>query len=115
MEKPHKMTEDEVRNRFLEAVRNIANEWAHYELRTDRYEGETEAEWRCRGTAFSIMVLLDGGHGDMPGFVVAPSPHPDDKEFHKSEGDNWYPKSPEVKCDIAGCLHELLNIHGNRE
>ena len=110
---PHKKNVDEIREEFLEAVRNIANEWAH----TDRYEechqpGETLAEYVARGTAFSIMVLLDGGHGFMPSFVVAPSPHPDDKAYHKKEGDNWYPKAPKAKYDIAGGLHDSLNIHG---
>ena len=112
---PRKKNVDEIREEFLRAVRNIADNWAH----TDRYEeckqpDETLTEYVARGTAFSIMVLLDGGHGFMPSFVVAPSPHPDDKAYHKTEGTNWYPKAPTAEYDIAGCLHELLNIHGKK-
>jgi hypothetical protein len=56
------------------------------------------------------MVALDGGAMALPGFIVAPNPHPSDKEYHISEGSDYYPENHEldIKGDIAGGLHELL-------
>ena len=62
-----------------------------------------------RGCAFSILVALDGDDVSLPGFVVAPNPHPDDRQDCIDRGENYYPEAPEVECDIAGSLHELLN------
>ena len=65
---------------------------------------------RLEGLAFSMLVILDGGAMDLPGFIVAPDPHPSDKEYHISEGSNYFPENHklDVKGDIAGCLHEML-------
>lgn len=96
-------TEEEVRASFLEAVRDIVQYWEN--------ESRTAPSEKPSGVAFSILVLLDGGHGFMPGFVVAPSPHPDDKEYNREHGENWFPENHEsnTKCDIAGALHELYH------
>lgn len=99
-EEPRAYTTEEVREHFLNHVRNMVDYW-------DRHvERETTRE-RLSGLAFSLLVLLDGGT-HLPGFVVAPAPHRDDREFHISEGKNYYPEAPEVECDIAGFLHELF-------
>lgn len=98
MSKPREMTEEEVRERFLRHVASLVDYW----------ESETRAESlraRLEGLAFSMLVAIDGGAAGLPGFILAPSPHKDDKEFNRSRGANWYPRA---KCehDIAGSLHE---------
>lgn len=92
---PRVYTKDEVRDKFLEHVRDMANYWA------TTPQGGTVQE-RCEGVAFSILAMLDGNSGALPGFEVIPHPHPTDKEYHKSAGENWFPDD----CDIAGALHE---------
>lgn len=92
------MTDDEVRKKFLDSVRGIAKYWA------SESRAQTVQE-RCDGVAFSILVLLDGGHGMMPGFTVAASPHEDDREYRRELGEDWFPVS-DCEHDIAGSLHE---------
>lgn len=98
---PREYTTNEVRKQFLELVWTCVDYWG-------RLPGKTPRE-RLEGLAFSMLVILDGAT-DLPGFIVAPCPHPDDKEFHKDEDENWFPENHEssVNCDIAGGLHELF-------
>ena len=92
-------TTDEVRERFLHYVRSIVDYWEHV---------PNPYGTRTSGVAFCILSMLDGGTAGLPGFVVAPSPHPDDKQCRIDNEENWYPEAPQVQCNIAGDLHELL-------
>lgn len=94
------LTRDEVRQRFIVSIRDCILYWSEQE--------ETDLH-KLEGLAFSILVILDGGTG-LPGFIVAPNPHPDDKEFLTSSGEDFFSENYEsdIKCDIAGGLHELL-------
>ncbi|KKL56959.1 hypothetical protein LCGC14_2240200 [marine sediment metagenome] len=96
-------TEDEVRNEYLKLVWSYIDYWHDLPDQTCREKLE--------GLAFGMLVILDGGNPDLPGFIVAPDPHPDDKEFCERQGQNWFPSNHNatVKCDIAGGLHELFH------
>ena len=100
MDDPREMTEEEVRQEFLEYIAVMVNYWDH------TAPARTQRE-RLSGLVHSLLVMLDGGT-DLPKFIVVPDPHPDDREFHRGEGDNWWPENLEtgVRCDIAGSLHE---------
>ena len=95
-------TTEEIREQFLDNVRMLVNYW-------DRTPKETTKE-KLEGLAFSILTILDGCAGDLPGFIVAPSSHPDDKQYHIDNEENYYPENHEIedkiKGDIAGGLHE---------
>jgi hypothetical protein len=95
-------TKDEVREMFLSKIWNTIHYWDKTQT-----ENPTQKD-RLEGLAFSILVLLDGGT-ELPGFIVAPLPHESDKEFLIDKGENYYPENhnSNVKCDIAGGLHEL--------
>lgn len=99
----HQYTEDEVREMFIHHVRDLIRYWAHPE----RAQSIPD---RLSGLAFSILSTLDGSSCELPGFIVAPCPHPDDKAYHQNEGTDWFPENDDskIECDIAGCLHELL-------
>jgi hypothetical protein len=47
--------------------------------------------------------MLDGGNIGLPAFNLVPSPHPDDKDYYKSVGENWY-KREAINDDTQ--LHE---------
>lgn len=100
--KPREKTEDEVRQEFLEAIWSRINYWKN----SDTYEVD-----KYEGLAFSILSLLDGESCDLPGFIVAPLPSSEDKEYYIDNGENYYPENhnSNVKCDIAGGLHELFD------
>lgn len=64
------------------------------------------------GLAFSILSTIDGDSLELPGFLLLPNPHEDDKEYMQSHGENWFPAPIEGMlelCDISeGSLHELF-------
>lgn len=95
-------TTEEVREEFLDHVRYLVSYW-------DRIEKETTKE-KLSGLAFSILSALDGCSAGLPSFIVAPCPHPEDKQYHIDNDEDYYPENHDVdvKCDIAGCLHELF-------
>lgn len=97
---PREYTTDEVRELFLDHVRQMVLYW-------ERESRPKTTRERLEGLAHSLLVLLDGGTV-LPGFIVAPRPHKDDKAFCKSDGENWFPEAPDVPSDIGGCLHELF-------
>jgi hypothetical protein len=92
---PRPLTRDEVQKHFLEYIEVLVDYW-------ERAEGPRSTRDRLEGLAFSILVMLDG-ESALPKFSVCSDPHPNDKEFHRSQGENWF---PEEGCDIAGDLHE---------
>lgn len=95
LDEPRELTEDEVREQYLGLIQTYVRYWHNLPNKTCRE--------RMEGLAFSMLVILDGESG-LPGFIVAPCPHQDDKEYHKDQGDNWFPENHKsnVKCDIAG-------------
>jgi len=99
------LTEEEVRNRFLDAVASNIHYWRNIDFR--EVTDEDEMTRRISGAIFSTLVILDGEHGFMPGFKVIPDPHPDDKQYHIDNDENWYPED----VDIAGDLHHSLHKH----
>lgn len=100
---PREYTVDEVREKFLDAVRNIVEYWKNVE--------NVDYEDRLGGVAFSILVLMDGGQIDIPEFILAPNPHPEDKDYLIGEDENYFPENyqSDINCNIGGYLHELFH------
>lgn len=95
-------TVEEVREEFLNIVRETARYWANVSDRT--------IEEKCDGVAFSILVLLDGQTCGFPAVDMYPAPHKDDKEYSKENGINWYdPKKKFNDC----YLHDLFYKKSN--
>lgn len=104
---PRVYTQDEIRRKFLTHIAALVQFWS------DLPEGGP-VDQRLEGLAHSILVALDGYAVALPGFVVAPAPHADDRTYAAEHGENWYPETPVVACDIAGHLHEMLFEHIRR-
>ncbi len=104
MSKPRAYTKEEIRKQFLEHIQGMLRYWETTELRSPHFDPakETEMHYRMSGLAFSILAAIDGSAMALPAFKLIAAPHEDDKEFNRSEGENWYPED----VDIAGCLHE---------
>lgn len=98
---PKELTTEQIRDLFLDQVRVMVNYWSNL---PDKSEKE-----KLEGLAFSILTILDGGT-TLPGFIVAPITDPEDKEYHITEGEDYYPENhhieDKIKGDIAGALHE---------
>lgn len=100
---PRARTIEECRARFLDQLRSMLWYWENESRVPDLY-GKME------GFAHSMLVMLDGGSGDLPGFLVAPHGTKDDQKFLASIGEDFWPYVPKavedkVTCDIAGGLH----------
>ena len=90
-------TEEEVRQKFLDKLHQLSKYWATLET-------ERSIQERCDGLVFSILNVFDGTTVDLPAMDISLSPHPDDKNFHKEEGTNWF----KPKMVINDCmLHDL--------
>jgi hypothetical protein len=101
------LTTDEVRKNFLRQVQANIDYWAGIPMRPD----ETLRE-RLESVVFSTLVIIDGESG-LPSFILAPDPHPTDKQYNIDNGDDYYPENKEalalIKGDISGSLHDLLH------
>jgi len=98
--KSKEFTTDEVREQFMNHVRMLIDYW-------DNSDRETSKE-KIEGFAHSLLATIDGSSAELPSFVLAPTPHEDDKQFHINNGENYYAENENVNCDIAGNLHELI-------
>jgi len=67
---------------FLDQLRATKEYW----LKAPR---QTESE-RMDGLIFSILVMFDGGTMGMPAMDIRLAPHPDDKAYKISEGEQWF-------------------------
>jgi hypothetical protein len=102
-DEPREYTRDEIRARFLEHCRSVAKYWASPNLHSN-----PTIQDRTEGAIFSLLATLDGSTLALPGFMLVPCPHPEDKAYHQKEGENWFPEPPaDVELvDIGGALHE---------
>lgn len=109
-------TVEEMRERFIAHLEELARYWAKTDLERPEFrqyiaeKGETL--YRIEGFLHSLLVTLDGGSADLPRFNLTPSPHPDDKAFCQSQGENWWPDDnrPINLCQ----LHELFAMREKR-
>lgn len=74
-------TEEEIREEFLGYVAEVCRYWANL-------PDKTPIE-RCEGVGFSIINIFNGVTS-LPAFDIVVRPHPDDKQFHIDEGENYY-------------------------
>jgi len=105
---PHEYTTEEARQIFLKKVWDYVEYW-------DKESRADDARSKLEGLAFSMLVILDGGATDLPGFAVVPCPHESDKKFHEEEGEPWFRPCGEIEGDIAGSLHELFHDAGREK
>jgi hypothetical protein len=96
MNEPRAKTVEEVREEFLDNIREVARYWAKLPDRT--------AQERCDGLAFSILNIFDGTTMSLPAMDISLAPHEDDKAFNQNEGENCF----EPGMVINDCmLHEM--------
>ena len=93
-------TKEEMRERFLNQVRSAITYWSTTKLDPE-YDN---VKYRCEGVAFSIMNILDSG------MLIIPAPHPEDKQYHIDNGEDYYPNPTQemFDADIGGGLHEEI-------
>jgi hypothetical protein len=95
------LTDAELRERFMATCRELTDYWANPAMSPDY-------EWpdRMRGLLYSFLVVFDGCSNGMPALDIVARPHPDDKAFYQSRGENWIEDGTVINADVM--LHELL-------
>lgn len=93
-------TNEEVTEQFMSYVRLLIDYWDNIDDRSSRDKIE--------GFAHSMLCAIDGNAGALPAFSLIPYPHPDDKNYHIENGDNYYAESDDSENNISGGLHEML-------
>lgn len=109
-------TTQEILEKFSNRTRNLIKYWATLDINPEYIQpGETEIHYRLEGLAHSIMAGIDGCAIDIPGFMLIPVGTTEDRDFHISEEENYYPITDHVDStyDIAGGLR--YNIYDNEE
>lgn len=91
---PRPMTMEEMRAEFIQHVRGTVEYWRNQ-----------DADDPIGGVAFSILVAIDGMSAGLPAFDLIPRPHPDDEQYHRDEGENWW--NP-VSLTRQESLHDLF-------
>jgi len=101
---PRAVTDVELRDRFMSTCRAYVDYWA-----SDLIDRDSVHD-RLSGLLHSFLCILDGVNGGLPGFDLAASVHPADKDFRRALGENWI----EPGMVINGCdmLHEILYDRG---
>lgn len=93
--KPRAYTPEEAREIFYRQVKALCEYWS-------TVEGKSDLE-RCEGVAFSIMNIFDGTTFNLPAIDLVLAPHPDDKPFAKSQGENWFEEGLVINdCELHG-------------
>lgn len=96
MSEPRALTGKEIRDRFFGHVYLILNTIDHdTRLKTSREKLEL--------FAFSLMNVFDGTSCGMGcGFLLVPTCHPSDPDYHREQGENWYPVNEKVEALMEG-------------
>jgi hypothetical protein len=96
-EEPRAYTVEEAREMFLAKMRAYVKYWA----------GESRVatvQEKLDGLAFSILNIIDGTSSGLPRCNLTVQPHPNDKEYCRSQGENWYEPGMVIN-DVM--LHEM--------
>lgn len=108
-DEPHEYTPDEIRDMLLDHIWSLIRYWGN------PAENLGDTQKRLEGLAFSILSSLDGCSLNLPGFALVPMGYEEDKEYHKEEGESWFPTNEDlegVNGVVCTMLHEFF--HGRR-
>jgi len=91
MSKAHEHSNEEMLIMILQHLNQSKKYWATVKLDSSR----DTVEERLDGLCFSFLTMLDGVSAGLPTMEVIPTPHPDDEEYLRNEGENWWPNQTE--------------------
>lgn len=84
--KSREITSDEVRDLLINKVISLIKYW-------DVESRAVTSREKMEGLVHSIFATLDGC-SELPSFSIIPHPHPSDKEYYISNGENYYGHTP---------------------
>ena len=96
---PKEYTKEETRERLIAKLWTLIYYW-------DKLPGKSSKD-RLIGLTHSILATLDGCSPDVPMCLIIPAPAEEDKGYHISNGENYFPRDLSESGDI-GPLHDYL-------
>jgi hypothetical protein len=107
-------TAKQVRKKILDHMHALVKYWDEVDDQ-DFKSGKISAVRPCKekldGLAFSILNIFDGTTFEVPCIDLVMRPHPEDKEFHQAQGENWFEDGMVINADL--CLHDCWH-HGEK-
>ena len=97
-DKPRAYTKEEAQRAILEQIAHTVDYWEKESRRPD-------ARGKLTGLAFSILAMIDGSNIGIPAIDLVLRPHPDDEQYHKDEGENWWEDGMAINDEVH--LHEM--------
>lgn len=91
-------TEEEVLDEFIGQLRGIAKYWS-------KVEDRTELE-KIEGAIFSVLSSIDGVGYPFISMDLVLRPHPEDKDYHVENEDNYYEDGMVINDSVY--LHNLF-------
>lgn len=101
---PRPYTPEEITHQLVTQFKGIADYWAN--------QHPDNAREATQGTVFSICSALDGSSMALPAFNLVPAPCPEDKDYHISEGQNYYVPCLVNERGLHDWVHHPENIPG---
>lgn len=111
---PREKTPEEVSEKFFRHADKIVQVWSEVQLGDDmnkHYPDNTDP-FVIKGHAmlYTLFGTLGGDNVELPAFIVAPNPSPEDKEFCIQTEQDWYPDNSNldgyVKADLGPRLRD---------
>ena len=93
-------SKEKVREEYIDHIRYLVEYWSELPFKTYKE--------RCEGLAFSILVMLDGCSAGLPSVDLVLAPHPEDKQFHIDEGEDYYEPGMVFNDDVM--LHDMFFV-----
>jgi hypothetical protein len=93
-QEPRAYTQDEAREKLLGHMRTLVSYWA-------RQPGSDTD--KINGFASSVLNIFDGTSAEMPALDIVVRPHPDDKDYRISLGENYY--------EYGQCINGGVHMH----
>ncbi len=107
-------TDAEILEQFMRHLWNNIRYWERTPPVPEWGPESDHLHQRMEGLAFSMLCMLDGVSVGLPGFICAVTTAPEDAEFHRDQGENWYPYNDDaaferLKGVLPGALHEVFH------
>lgn len=110
---PRVKTGEEIRDEFFEHIFQVIDSFADDE--------KLSARRKLYLLAFHLMNCFDGTAADLSfGLLLVPTCHPSDPDYHRDNGNNWYPVNEAVEkvmeSELSGgdMLHDAFCNHPGR-
>ncbi len=92
--KPRAYTKEEIEDMLYAHMATIAHYWANESRQPAAID-------KCMGVVHSILAMIGGRTLPLPAFDLLASAHEEDKEYHISKGENWFPDDVRIQLDSS--------------